>query len=562
MSYLESIKNKFSVTKITLLAICLFIFYRGITLELFDFTEPTEARYAAIGADMLHTNNWVVPQFPRGLGHEPYLGKPPLFFWSIATSQLIFGFDVWASRLPSFISGLLTAIIIFLVGRKTSNEVAFSAVLIWFGTTFCYFFSGAVMLDTVLTFCVSLSTGSYYLIFHELTKPKRKILLLTTFWLGIALGFLTKGPVALIFTALPILYSAVSNKNLLQIKTLLWPPGIFLFFLVVVPWFVLAEIRTPGFLEYFFYNENFLRFFVKNYGDRYGSGHTYPYGSVWWMLFLGMLPWSLYFLRLFPLRKLIFRQIKQSNDLRFFIVWAISIPLFLSLIKQLHPGYVLPAFPGICLSLAWLRESENSEKSKNWDKIVKHFLRYATIGTSIAVIAYAIIRDIEWGRLSLLAITIIIVTSFLMKKREEDWENYSQLRRLSDISIYLFTIFFTTSLILSKEINERSSPSTILNCVAESTAKNGEPTKVSIVGNRSYTAHYLNEAWDHDLASQLIFKLAPEPITDKSNLDDHVIVKEAYKGTIPKEEYTKVLKIKSYIWYVRKSILSKFKVKC
>lgn len=45
-------------------------------------------------------------------------------------------------------------------------------------------------------------------------------------------------------------------------------------------WFAACELRNPGFLPYFFVNENFLRFITPDYGDAYGNGHVYPRGAA------------------------------------------------------------------------------------------------------------------------------------------------------------------------------------------------------------------------------------------------------------------------------------------
>src|SRR5689334_22049318 len=61
----------------------------------FHLFEPDESRYAEIGREMLQRGEWVVPY----LQSEPYLDKPPLLYWLIEASYLLFGVQVWAARL-------------------------------------------------------------------------------------------------------------------------------------------------------------------------------------------------------------------------------------------------------------------------------------------------------------------------------------------------------------------------------------------------------------------------------------------------------------------------------
>ena len=53
----------------------------------YPFIEPDESRYAQISLEMQQTGDWLVPR----LHGEPYLDKPPLLYWLIATSYSVFG---------------------------------------------------------------------------------------------------------------------------------------------------------------------------------------------------------------------------------------------------------------------------------------------------------------------------------------------------------------------------------------------------------------------------------------------------------------------------------------
>lgn len=556
------------IPKFTFIAIISFLILRGVSLEIFDFSEPTEARYAAIAADMVHQNNWVTPMFPRGLNHEPYLGKPPLYFWLVALTQKIFGFDEWQARLPSFVAGILTSILIYIAGSFTSMSVGLSAVLIWLGTAFVYFFSGSVMVDTILTIFISTSLVCFLIHYnrtHLINGTQIRVFkirgLEILFWTSLALGFLTKGPVALIFTALPIISFITYTREFTLLKYSISIPGILLFILITAPWFIYAEQQNPGFCKYFFYNENFLRFFVSNYGDRYGTGHKYPYGSALWMLFLGMLPWSLYFLRLIPNRKLIIREFERSTLLQFYLCWGVSIPLFLCIMKQLHPGYLIPAFPGLALTIAYLRETDSSKKALEWDIIVRQFLWAVILILTGAVLGFAYIKGITWGRLSLLAVFLFFGAYLILKYRAQSWESYNQLRRLSDLTIAVLFGFFCASIILSKEINESTSPMTMLRCISAN-VRQDEPIKVSFIGNRSYTVHYISEAWQNELSRQIKFNLVKEPVPEGTELSDHVIVKEKYQASVPKDKYTKIDKVNQFIWFAKKDLAPKFATYC
>src|SRR5438105_14321585 len=61
----------------------------------FHLFEPDEGRYAEIPREMLVRGEWVVPYL---LG-EPYLDKPPLFYWLVMFSYRLLGIHDWSARL-------------------------------------------------------------------------------------------------------------------------------------------------------------------------------------------------------------------------------------------------------------------------------------------------------------------------------------------------------------------------------------------------------------------------------------------------------------------------------
>ena len=72
-----------------------------------------------------------------------------------------------------------------------------------------------------------------------------------------------------------------------------WVIGTVLTLVLVVPWYVLAEIRTPGFLRYFFVGEHLQRFLIPHWsGDLYGAGRSWPRGTIWLFGLVAALPWS------------------------------------------------------------------------------------------------------------------------------------------------------------------------------------------------------------------------------------------------------------------------------
>src|SRR5947209_8244119 len=61
----------------------------------FPLFEPDESRYAELPREMLLRHDYVVPY----LEGEPYLEKPPLFYWLVAAAYRIFGVSAGTARL-------------------------------------------------------------------------------------------------------------------------------------------------------------------------------------------------------------------------------------------------------------------------------------------------------------------------------------------------------------------------------------------------------------------------------------------------------------------------------
>ena len=124
--------------------------------------------------------------------------------------------------------------------------------------------------------------------------------------------------------------------------------------LIAVPWYVLAEIKTPGFLHYFFIGEHWLRFVDSGWsGDLYGSAHARPRGSMWLLGFLAILPWSI--VGLIVMDKKI-----HSTNLRlnlddwqlYLLLWLLIPFVFFTFAGNILYTYVLPSVPALALLLA------------------------------------------------------------------------------------------------------------------------------------------------------------------------------------------------------------------
>jgi 4-amino-4-deoxy-L-arabinose transferase-like glycosyltransferase len=174
----------------------------------------------------------------------------------------------------------------------------------------------------------------------------------------LAIGLLAKGPVALILIGLPIGGWTLLRWQWREVWCgLPWIFGLLLTATLALPWYCLAEMRTPGFLEYFIIGEHWKRFLVPGWsGDLYGNAHLRPRGMIWFFWLVCGLPWSISLFLVFS-RKiyqniLFFKSYRPDSVTVYFVLWAVAPMVFFMFSRNILPAYVLPGIPAFAILLA------------------------------------------------------------------------------------------------------------------------------------------------------------------------------------------------------------------
>jgi 4-amino-4-deoxy-L-arabinose transferase-like glycosyltransferase len=276
----------------------LLLLARLIGMAAAPLLDTTEARYGEISRKMAELNDWVTPWFDHGV---PYWGKPPLAFWVTAISFKLFGVNEFSARLPHLIISLLIVGLVVWLAARRDRDATLPTLALISGSFLFFVSSGAVMTDIELILGTTLTMAGFWLALEDTDGPGSKRPQWSTwragtmFFGGLILGLLAKGPVALVLSGAPIFVWVVYNRRWLDTwRRLPWIGGMFLTLLIAMPWYWLAEQRTPGFLEYFLLGEHWHRFVTPGWeGDRYGNAHEYPVGAIWAFAFIDTLPWSI-----------------------------------------------------------------------------------------------------------------------------------------------------------------------------------------------------------------------------------------------------------------------------
>ncbi|MCP3176220.1 glycosyltransferase family 39 protein [Desulfuromonas sp. KJ2020] len=336
---------------------------RLLSLGSYPLADTTEARYGEIARLMAQTGDWITPQIHQGV---PFWGKPPLSTWLSALSIRVLGVNEFAIRLPSFLLALLVlALVYFVAVRQRGRDFALVATVVLALSVLFFVSSGAVMTDPALLLGTTLSMIAFW---RAMTAKKSRALVWGyLFFVGLSIGLLAKGPVALILVGLPVGGWVLWQRQWGHVwRRLPWFSGLALCLALSAPWYYLAELKTPGFLDYFLIGEHWKRFMVSGWqGDLYGNAHSRPLGTIWLYWLVTALPWSLVLLA--SLFRKEFRQ-KAGLMLRrpdgwgvYLMLWSVAPMVFFTLAGNILWTYVLPGLPAFALLVAELMLPDQAE---------------------------------------------------------------------------------------------------------------------------------------------------------------------------------------------------------
>jgi len=429
-----------------MLLLALFIACRMILTVLAPHQDPSEARYAEISRKMVETGDWITPQHLYGV---PFWAKPPLSMWMSAMGMCLFGINEFGSRILIF---LAAAAVLFLVARFAWREwspiAGIAAATILMGMPLFFYCSAAVMTDLALAAGTTLSMIAFYLAVKNRSKRWG-----FAFFAGLAIGLLAKGPLVGVLVVPPIALWLIFSRQWKDAwNAIPWITGGLLTLVLVFPWYLAAESKTPGFLNYFLIGEHWNRFVRSGWeGDLYGKAHAEAPGTIWLFAVLGTFPWC------FALVPLLFRRkthadveqairsggfpsVRFQRTKRFvgwamadharalyLMAWALWPILFFTPARNIIATYPLPALPAIALLLASL-------VSQHFTKPLRpsfHPFHPAITGGAVLVVAIAMMTTFVFPDYSPKKSERELVRSFLEHSQPGDTLLYFGKRRYS-----------------------------------------------------------------------------------------------------------------------------------
>src|ERR1035438_570166 len=236
-----------------------------------DFWAPDEPDFAEHVREMLEHRSLLLP-YENG---KPYSEKPILFYWAVAATTPLSGGDVkpFATRLPSVLAG---AALVFcaaaFAGRRGGEREALVAGAATAVAPIVFWQSQFLQVDALFSCLLMLSLVSVFFLEGEEGRGTRWLWVLRV---SIALAVLTKGPLAIAIVGLVVLTRCATARSLRLLGRLQPLRSIFVFLLLVVPWyFFAARAGGPAYAYDLVVNQNWNRFF-----------RAFDHIQPWWFYF-------------------------------------------------------------------------------------------------------------------------------------------------------------------------------------------------------------------------------------------------------------------------------------
>jgi 4-amino-4-deoxy-L-arabinose transferase-like glycosyltransferase len=207
-----------------------------------DLYDGVEGQFAG-GAREMMQSGWLVPTNDGA----PLLDTPPLAYWAVALSYKAFGVSATAARLPAALATIGTVAFTFLIAERLAGYWrGFAAGLIYLCSAGTFISGRMVAPDAI---CALFTCASIYFLVRGYQHQKFRRLWFAGFWSCAGGATLTNGIAPLLVLCGILLSLAILFREArLRFQPLLHWRNLFLFVLIVGPWFVWMESHFPGFL--------------------------------------------------------------------------------------------------------------------------------------------------------------------------------------------------------------------------------------------------------------------------------------------------------------------------
>ena len=391
-----------------LIILCLLVYIPG--LWTIPPVDRDESRFAQASRQMLESGTlegWVVPR----VQDKPRLNKPPLIYWMQAGSAALLGDapgewawldkgseNIWVYRVPSVLSAVAAVLLTWRLGVRMFDPraawlagalLAVCPMVVWDAHQARA--DQLLLATTTATMLALWCVWSQWRVHHGDTETRRKtqekdalspaspsvspclrgessFLWAAAFWLFLALGIMTKGPITPMIAALTCVALSLVSRDFRWLRRLRPVLGLVIVAAVVAPWVCLVG-REVGWSNYLsiIYDETIGRSAGAKEGHWGPPGyHIVLLGALFWPGSLltaaaigrawkrGMHPAPAP-----PRRSVVataFRRVLTARPSRraelFLLAWMLPAWIVFELISTKLPHYTMPLYPAVALMSA------------------------------------------------------------------------------------------------------------------------------------------------------------------------------------------------------------------
>jgi 4-amino-4-deoxy-L-arabinose transferase-like glycosyltransferase len=415
--------------------ICLIVLFHGLgSAALF---EPDEGRNAEKAREILLLGDWVTPH----QNFLPTLDKPIFFYWLVALSFKIFGIAEWSARLPSVLAAIGCLLLVYRLARIQWGtwEALWSCLVLVTGVEFLVL-SRIVIFDMTLTLFITWALMSFYAAQQsDLSKLANLHWLMMYAAMGAAT--LVKGLLGLIIPGMVICFYLLFSRKWFLLPRMKIVLGAVVYLAIVTPWYVWVEMRNPGYLRYFLWEEHFVRYLTPYFS------RTKNWYYFFVVLAVGFLPWSL----ILPVTiRSLWKRLADDLNL-FLVLWVIVPFIFFSASHSKLPHYILPIFPALALltGRALGMERYDSAHMRWWRFFILlifpvAFALYLLIGAGWPELLPVEIRSAVIQKVAVIgiyaAIFFLIFAVFALGNIERLWKDCGAPLLCTSVSLALFFV--------------------------------------------------------------------------------------------------------------------------
>jgi 4-amino-4-deoxy-L-arabinose transferase-like glycosyltransferase len=309
------------------------------SLPLIDRDEP---RFAEASREMQQTGDYIVPR----LNGEYRFDKPPLIYWCQVISFDLFGQTDVAARLPSAFFAALSGVVTWVfASRIYGPRIGFWSGILFATSLQVFIHARAAVADMPLVFFFLTATWADW---ERLRKPK-SLFWWWIFFLSLGLGFLAKGPAALMPALLgPVQRILNPGPRRIGMKSSFL--GALVVLSVIGIWGVPALIATGGQYLQIGLGKHVLQRSLhpmESHGLPGVPGYLASLPFYFLTTFFSFLPWCLFL-------PLCFKRLwVRRESAECYLLGPVLIVFFVFTIVQTKlPHYVLPAYPMLATLVA------------------------------------------------------------------------------------------------------------------------------------------------------------------------------------------------------------------